>query len=309
MVASAVSLAGGIDAIGAGQTVFIKVNAVSDRAIGSAGIRTSPEVLAAVVRLVKARNPGRLIVGDRSARQFPDTARVFDVSGLGAAALDAGADEIFAPLSPAQDPGEWELMAPPRFEETWNAAGGVFAMTRLLGADHLVNVPTLKNHRFALFSLSMKNFIGAIGDSSRDPLHYLTSVAGDFEPLGRDIALLNQLFNPMINIVDATHALINGGPQGDGTDAVRTTPGMIFASADRVALDAACVSFLKLELSRTTVPMPDASQETLATVGPWQMPQIRNAVELGLGASGPAEVELRFDGVSDSSAIETIFRA
>jgi uncharacterized protein (DUF362 family) len=170
-------------------------------------------------------------------------------------------------------------------------------------------VPTLKNHRFALLSLSMKNYIGAIGHSSRDPLHYLTSVAGDFEPLGRDIALLNQLFNPMINIVDATHALINGGPQGDGTDAVRTTPGMIFASADRVALDAACVSFLKLELSRTTVPMPDASQETLATVGPWQMPQIRNAVELGLGASGPAEVELRFDGVSDSSAIETIFRA
>jgi uncharacterized protein (DUF362 family) len=84
---------------------------------------------------------------------------------------------------------------------------------------------------------------------------------------------------------------------------------MIFASTDRVALDAACVSFLKLELSRTSVPTPDAAHQTLTTVGPWQMPQIRNAVELGLGASGPGSVELRFDGASDSAEIETIFRS
>ena len=65
-VARAVELAGGLDDIKAGQTVFIKPNAVSDRAIGMDGIRTTPAVLAAVVKLVKAcvtgsKRPIRLV--------------------------------------------------------------------------------------------------------------------------------------------------------------------------------------------------------------------------------------------------------
>jgi len=75
-------------------------------------------VLAAVVRLVKQRNPGRIIVGDRSARTFPDTARVFQETGLGEAAMSAGADELYAGRSPTDAPDEWVLQKPPHFEET-----------------------------------------------------------------------------------------------------------------------------------------------------------------------------------------------
>jgi uncharacterized protein (DUF362 family) len=282
---------------------------VSNRAIGSGGIRTSPEVLAAVVRLVKSKNPGRIVVGDRSARAFPDTALVFETTGLGAAALAAGADEVYAAQSPADAPDEWVLLRPQGYEETWATAGGILALRRILEADHLINVPVCKDHRYALFSMSLKNFIGAIGDSSRDPLHIASSLAGDFTRIGRDIAILNQLFSPLVNVLDATTALINGGPEGSNSDAVRATPGLVLASSDRVALDAAGVSLIKLELGRTAVPLPDAANATLGQSSVWQLPQLAFAVELGLGVAGASAVTLDFDGVSDAAELETIFRA
>jgi uncharacterized protein (DUF362 family) len=305
-VARAVELAGGLNEIQAGQTVFIKPNMVSDRQIGTGGIRTSPEVLAAVVRLVKLRRPGRITVGDRSARGFPDTAGIFEVSGMAAAAMAAGADEIFAARSPTEAPEEWTLLQPPHYQDTWSRPGGILAMRRILEADHLINVPACKNHRLAVFTLAMKNFMGAIGDDSRVFVH----ANSDFPAIGRDIAILNQMFKPLINVIDATTALINGGPQGDRPDAVRTTPGLIFASKDRVAVDAAAVSLLKLEISRSQIPLSiqDGAHSTLRTWAVWQMPQIRSGAELGLGAPRASDVTLRFENVADAAAIETLFR-
>lgn len=310
-VRRAIELAGGLDEIRPGQTVFVKPNAVSDRALGTPGIRTSPEVLAAVVRAVKERDPGRLIVGDRSARQFPDTAGIFERTGLGQAALAAGADEIYAGRSPAEAPGEWVTMQPPSYEGTWGSRGGILAMKRILDADHLINVPTCKDHRYALFSLSMKNFVGAIGDSSRDPLHFADTLGGNFGSIGRDIAVFNQIFAPLLNIVDATTALVNGGPQGDGADAVRTSPGLVLASRDRVALDAAGVSLIQHELETATVRTPDPANPVLRRDTAWSLPQIVNAGALGVGVASAALVDLRFDGVESAlaAALEARFRA
>jgi uncharacterized protein (DUF362 family) len=308
-VALAAELAGGLELIQPGQTVFIKINAVSDRAIGTPGIRTSNEMIAAVVRLIKTRNPGRIIVGDRSARQFPNSMEVFQNAGIEQAALDAGADEIYAAPSPTAEPDAWTLMQPPDFETSWSGPGGILCMRRILEADHLINVPTCKNHRYALFSLSMKNFMGAIGDSSRDPIHFGDSIGGNFGPIGRDMAILNQPFSPLLNILDASTALINGGPQGDSADAVRVSPGLVFASRDRIALDAAAVSLIKLELGRTDVPQPDASHETLLATNAWSLPQIVEAGMRGIGATSAADVDLAFDDVPDADALEALFRA
>jgi uncharacterized protein (DUF362 family) len=307
-VARAIELAGGLDEIQPGQTVFIKPNAVSDRAIGMAGIRTSNEVLAAVVKLVKARNPGKITVGDRSARQFPDTERVFTASGMREAAMMAGADEVYAAKSPADAPDEWMLLQPPMYEVTWSAAGGLLAMKKILEADHLINVPTCKNHRYALYSLSMKAFMGGIGDSTRDPVHFSDSIAGSFNAIGKDLAIMNQMFKPTMNIIDALTAVINGGPQGDGADAVRTTPGLIFASKDRLAVDAAAVSLIQLELDTASVPMPDAANAVLKRDPVWKLPQIVNGIDRGIGMGDPNNIALMFDGVMRSAEIEAKFR-
>jgi len=180
-------------------------------------------------------------------------------------------------------------------------------MKKILDADHLINVPTCKDHRYALFSMSMKSFVGAIGDSSRAPLHFATAM--NFGPMGRDIAVFNQIFSPLMNILDATTALINGGPEGDGTDAVRTSPGLVFASKNRAGVDALGASLIKLELSRTMVPRADPANAVLKQTAPWQMPQIVNAGLLGFGASGPDAVSLLFDQVADAAELERIYRS
>ena len=146
-------------------------------------------------------------------------------------------------------------------------------------------------------------------DSSRDPIHFADSVAGSFGPIGRDLAILNQPFSPLLNILDASTALINGGPQGDGSDAVRASPGLVLASRDRIALDAAGVSLIKLELGRNDVPQADAAHETLLSTRPWSFPQIVEAGMRGIGATRAADVDLAFDDVADADALEAIFRA
>jgi len=308
-VVRAVELAGGLAAIQPGQTVFIKVNAVSDRALGMPGIRTANDMIAAVVKLVKTRMPGKIIVGDRSARQFPDTARVFAMTGMGEAAMMAGADEVYAARSPTEAPDEWMLLQPEGFGVTWQSAGGLYAMRKILEADHLINVPTMKNHRYALFSLSMKNFMGAIGDSTRDPVHFADSISGSFGPIGRDLAIINRMFKPMMNIIDGRVALVNGGPQGDSADAVRTMPGLVLASSDRLAIDAAAVSVMQLELETATVPTPDAANATLKREAAWRMPQIMSGIENGIGVASAEMVTLAFENVMRMAEIEAKFRA
>jgi uncharacterized protein (DUF362 family) len=201
------------------------------------------------------------------------------------------------------------LAQPTGYEPTWQSAGGILVMRKIVEADHLINVPACKNHQFALFSLSMKNFMGAIGDSSRGPIHFADTISGNFEPIGRDLAVLAGAFSPMMNVIDATTALINGGPGGDGANAVRTSPGLILASSDRVALDALAVSLIKLELGRTDVSQPDASHDSLVGTAPWMFPQIVEGAALGLGVGSAAEVTLAFEDVPDAAELEAIFRS
>ncbi len=304
-VRRAVELAGGLDEIKTGDTVFIKPNAVYT-ALGTTGVITSLEVLSAVIRLVKEYGPGRIIVGDRSARQVPDQDFVLENSGMKAAALAAGADEVYQAPDPVVDPDAWVLLQPPNFGETWSASGGVPAMRKIIEADHLINVPVCKNHRWAGYSLSMKNFIGAVGDSARDVMHY---TIGDPERLSRDISLLNQIFSPLMSILDATTCLINGGPEGLATDAVRVDRGHVLASRDRIALDAGGATLIKLGLEQTPVSVPDQVHDLALRTRAWDYPQIRHGIAVGLGVGGEDLVEILFDGVDDSAEIEAVYRA
>ena len=306
-VERAVALAGGINEIRPGQTVFIKPNAVHpvSGTSGFPAVTTSIAVLQAVIRLVRRRRPGRIIVGDRSARIF-QSSFVFRLTGLREAALAAGADEVYEAPRPNQDEGAWQMVQPPGWEETWRAQGGILAMRKILEADHFIDLPVCKNHRWAAISLSMKNLIGAIGDESRDPIHY---TEGDADRISRDIAILNGAFRPLISIIDARAALINGGPEGVGTDRVTVTPGLIFASRDRVALDAAAASMMKFELGRTAVPTPDPMHALLTSTRAWALPQIVHGAERGLGVASADRVALRFEGARDAAAIEAVFRA
>lgn len=295
-VRRAITLAGGLDAIQAGQTVFIKPNAVHPFSVGEPGIVTSGAVLASVVALVKERG-AKVIVGDRSARGFASAITLND-TGLAEAAEKAGADEIYGAPLPMDEPDAWILTQPPGWEATWEPVGGILAMRKILEADHFINVAVCKNHRWAGFSLTLKNLIGAVGDDSRDRMHY---VSRDAVGLSNDIVTLNGAFSPLMNVIDATTCIVNGGPEGILGDEVTTKPGLILASRDRVALDALGAALIQEEQSRVEVEKPDEMQSLLKSTSAWKLPQIARAVEVGLGASGPEAVSLRLEGLVESA--------
>lgn len=306
-IENAITLAGGLADVRPGDRVFVKPNAVYAAPASFPGVITAPPFVAALVSVLKDLG-AKVIVGDRSARGIGLTETVFEATGLRAQALAAGADEVFPAPSPIDVPDAWVLVKPPHYEESWGTDGGILAMRKIVEADHLVIAPTCKNHRWAGVSLTMKNLIGAIGDGSRNPMHYVT---GDPEPLGRDIAILNQAFPMVMSLLDARLALVNGGPEGVGPDRLLATPDLVLASRDRLALDAFGTSIIRRELARATVTKPDQIHAYLTSHRPWDMPQVRQGAALGLGVSGADRVELAYDGVPDDDrqAIEAYFRA
>lgn len=304
-VRRSIELAGGLDAIRPGDTVFIKTNAVHSFATENAGIATSNDVLAAVIRAVRNQSPGHVTVGDRSSRPF-ESADTLERIGQTAAALDAGADEVYGAPKPRDRPGDWVLVQPPFYEETWDEAGGILAMRRIIEADHFINLPVCKNHRWAAFSLAMKNLIGAVGDDSRDPMHY---VENDPDRLSRDIVILNQAFSPLMTILDAQTAILNGGPEGILNDAVFHEFGAMLASTDRVALDVVGAALIQLGLQDADVPRPDPMHERLTTTSAWDLPQITEGIALGIGLQDGATVDLVAEGFEDSDRLVGLLMA
>lgn len=92
------------------------------------------------------------------------------------------------------------------------------------------------------------------------------------------IAEINEPFTPSLVILDGIDAFVDGGP-GTGT---RAKGDVFLASTDRVAIDAVGVAVLKtLGSNRSIMELKVFEQE-----------QIARAVELGLGASSPSEIEV-----------------
>jgi uncharacterized protein (DUF362 family) len=92
------------------------------------------------------------------------------------------------------------------------------------------------------------------------------------------IAEINEPFKPALVILDGIDAFVDGGPMTG-----KRAKGEIFlASADRVAIDAVGVAILKFLGSNESIMKPKIFEQE----------QISRAVEIGLGASSPAEIDL-----------------
>jgi uncharacterized protein (DUF362 family) len=92
------------------------------------------------------------------------------------------------------------------------------------------------------------------------------------------IAEINVAYQPDLVLLDGVEAFVEGGP----ATGKRVDSQVVLAGTDRVAIDAVGVAMLRL--FGTT---PEVSR------GPvFAQPQISRAVELGLGVSGPGDIEL-----------------
>ncbi len=148
----------------------------------------------------------------------------------------------------------------------------------VLEAECLVSTCCLKTHQYGgVFTMSLKLHVGAVptGRNGFDFMRELHSSPNQ----RRMIAEINAPFTPHLVVLDGIDAFVDGGPMS-GTRA----RGEVFlaAATDRVAIDAVGLAVLKhLGSNAQVMQTPIFAQE-----------QIARAVELGLGAARPAEIDL-----------------
>ena len=92
------------------------------------------------------------------------------------------------------------------------------------------------------------------------------------------IAEINTAFRPDLIVLDGIEAFVDGGPM----DGKRAKGNVFLTSTDRVAIDAVGVAVLKSL----------GSNDQIMTPKIFEQEQIARAVEIGLGASSPSEIEV-----------------
>jgi len=259
MVGEAVSLIGGLGKIDVkGKSVLVKPNVVTGDPHPTT---TNSEVLKAVVEILYKGGARRVIVGDMSALMTLSTARNMRRTGLTSAAKEAGAEVVYF-----EDHNWVEVgLSDTRYIQK------VYVSEWVYKADRVVNLPVLKTHKYAAYSICLKNFIGATHLKQRpyfiDRSHWEEIVSE-----------INQAYTPHLNIIDGTISMVKGGPR-KGTEAKTN---IILASGDRIAADVVGLGIIK---SFDKWPK-------VVGKGVWEQRQIKTALGLGLGV-GKGKIELR----------------
>ncbi len=147
----------------------------------------------------------------------------------------------------------------------------------VLESECLIYTCCLKTHQFGgVITMSLKNSVGVV-PTSRHGYSYMSELHSSPHQR-RLIAEINAAFTPALVVLDGIDAFVDGGP----ATGKRASGNVFLASADRVAIDAVGVAILKSL----------GSNAQIMNTRIFDQEQIARAVELGLGASSPAEIEL-----------------
>ena len=168
---------------------------------------------------------------------------------------------------------DWVLFKPKRSH--W--PNGFRIARPILDSECLISTCCLKTHQYGgIFTLSLKLHVGAV-PTSRHGYDYMRELHGSLHQR-KMIAEINEPFQPVLVILDGIDAFVDGGPMTG-----KRAKGEVFlASQDRVAMDAVGVAILKFLGSNESIMKPKIFDQE----------QIARAVELGLGASSPSEIEV-----------------
>jgi uncharacterized protein (DUF362 family) len=265
------------------KRVFLKPNFNSaDPTPGS----THNDVLRSMVEWLWEQGAGSITVGDRSG--MGDTRRVMRDKGI----LDMAGELGFEPLV-LDELGrkDWEYMRPA--ESHWQ--DGFFIARPCLQADLVVQTCCLKTHRFGgHFTLSLKNSVGLVAKTLPGDGYNFMNELHSSRQQRRMIAEVNTAYVPSLIVLDGVEAFVNGGPdQGK-----KVAPHVMLAASDRIALDAVGVALLRMY--GTTAEVADG--------GIFELEQIARAVDLGLGAAAPDDIEI-VTGDADSQVMADRVRA
>ncbi len=232
MVEEALSLLGGVSSlIKPNSTVVIKPNAGHPVPPDYSGC-TSPEMVAAVIKEIRKAQPKEIIVAESGASGC-ETMECFEVSGIGKAAKDAGADRI---IDIKRDK---DLINIP-IRDARSAITKLLLPRFLLEADHIVNVPIFKPHCAMVFTCALKNIKGVVQDKVHHQMH-LTDLAAAMMDVW-------SVIKPDLSIAD----MIRPGEGFGESSGVGDFFGCVVASKDPVALDATACRMVDLDINRVT---------------------------------------------------------
>jgi uncharacterized protein (DUF362 family) len=254
----------------ANRDVFLKPNFNSaDPTPGS----THLDVLRALVLKLREMGASKITVGDRSG--MGNTRQVMQSLGVFKLAKELGFDTLVLDELGAEN---WVRFNPSGSH--WKQ-GFSFAKAGL-ESGALVQTCCLKTHRYGgHFTLSLKNSVGMVAKLvPGEDYNYMTELHSSPDQRIM-IAEINSAYQPALVVLDGVEAFVNGGP--DKGKLVQ--PGVVLASNDRVAIDAVGVAILRY--FGTT---PEVANGAI-----FRLEQIARAVELGLGASSPDQIELVTD--------------
>ena len=272
-VRRAIKLAGGLDFINSGQSVLVKPNVNSDDPHPGT---TNPGLLLEVVKMVREKDPKRIIVADRS-NPWWDTLRAMKKVGIYEAAVQGGAEVVIF------GKGDYVKVNP---EGSYHWTQGFYFPDLVRQVDQVISLPVAKTHIIADFTMGIKNWVGLIPPSDRNYLHLKEK---DKEFFGSMLSEIHLARKPSFLVMDATKVFLSGGPsRGDLAE-----PGLVIASSDLVANDV-----IGLALLKTLGTIEEIQEKSV-----WDQPQIKRAVELGLGVKGPSEITLRTYNIPEEEKI------
>ncbi len=208
---------------------------------------TDLEFLRTVVELVYEQDPKIVMLGDSSTmslntRNVMEELKIFDLEEMKR-----------PPKIYIFDERKWVKKEIPNGKYLKK----VYVTEYLDRADKLILLPCLKAHSLSQFTGSLKLSVGFMKPFHRVRLH--------LRHIQEKIAELNKIINPDLIIMDARKIFINKGPsKGDLRE-----PNLILASADRIAVDVEGIKIIQ-----------SYKGNSLKNIDPWELPQIKKAVEL-----------------------------
>jgi uncharacterized protein (DUF362 family) len=215
MLKMAIAAIGGIEHyIHKGDVVLIKPNVAFDRS-PKLGATTNPDVLAALIKLVREAGAAEIRVADNPI-ESPENC--FAKSGIGEVARRHGAS-LYLPT-----PTSFEMLEVPgaKLIARWP-----FFYRPFRGVDKVIGIAPIKDHNLCHGSMCTKNWYGLLG-GRRNQFHQ------DIHNIVADLALM---MSPTFVILDASRILMKNGPTGgDLSDVVAGHT--LIAATDQIAADA-----------------------------------------------------------------------
>ncbi|MBE9537066.1 MAG: DUF362 domain-containing protein [Proteobacteria bacterium] len=208
-----------------GERVLIKPNLLK-AASPERAVTTHPALVEAVVREVQKAG-GVVTIGDSPG--IGKIQKIFDETGMTGVAERTGA----------------RLIELKESVEAKTADGSTFQTLELskevLDADKVINLPKVKTHAQMYVTLGVKNCFGCVVGKRKPQWHFKAGVKREyFAGLILDIY---RTINPVLTIADGITAMEGNGP---GSGKPRDL-GLLFASADALAMDRVIVDVLGLK--------------------------------------------------------------